>query len=163
SAFERRWAGGAVGAFAIASHLSLLIVAAVCTIACLAWRRRIAVAAPLVIAVALLLLTNAIGFGRLAISPFGSVFALARLVADGRAARTLAAECPGAGWHLCAWSAKLPADSDAFLWDANGPVWTTPGGPPALAGEASAIVARTVWREPVAVAQAAARNALRQL
>jgi hypothetical protein len=162
SAFERRWAG-AVAAVAIAAHLSLLVVAAVSVAAGILWRRRVAIAAPLLAALALLLVTNAVGFGRVAISPYGSVFALARLVADGPAARTLAAECPRAGWRLCAWSGKLPTDSDSFLWDAQGPVWTTPGGPPALAGEASAIVLRTVRREPLAVAHAAAANTLRQL
>jgi hypothetical protein len=159
---ERGWAG-AIAAFAIASHLSLLVVAAACTAAGIAWRRRVAIAVPLVLALGLLLVTTAVGFGRVAISPYGSVFALARLVADGPGARTVAALCPRAGWRLCAWSGRLPADSDAFLWDPNGPVWTTPGGPPALAGEASAIVARTVGREPLAVARAAVANTLRQL
>ncbi len=159
---ERAWAGG-VGAIAIASHLSLLIVGAACIAAGILWRRRFVMAAPMLAAVALLLLTNAIGFGRFGLSPYGSVFALARLAADGPAARTLAAECPRAGWRLCAWVGRLPGDSDTFLWEPKGPVWSSPGGPIAVAPEASAIVARTLAREPLAVARGAVSNTLRQL
>ena len=159
---ERAWAG-AVGAFAIAAHLSLLIVGAACIAVGVAWRRRYAMAAPLLAAIALLLLTNAIGFGRFGVSPFGSVFALARMAADGPAARTLAAECPNVGWRLCAWVGRVPDDSDAFLWEPQGPVWSTPGGPIALAPEASAIVARTIAREPLAIAGHAISSTLRQL
>jgi hypothetical protein len=159
---ERVWAG-AVGAFAIASHLSLLIVGAACVAVGIVWGRRFVMAAPLLIAVSLLLLTNAIGFGRFGVSPYGSVFALARLAADGPAARTLEAECPQSGWRLCAWVGRLPADSDTFLWEGKGPVWSTPGGPMAVAPEASAIVARTLAREPLTIAGYALSNTLHQL
>jgi hypothetical protein len=160
--WEQGWAGG-VGTFAIASHLSLVVVSAVCIGIGVAWRRRFAIVAPLAAAVWLLLLTNVVGFGEFAISPYGSVFALARLVADGPAREVLAEECPAAGWRLCEWSGRLPDDSDAFLWDPDGPVWTTPGGPIAFAPEASAIVGRTLLHEPGAVAHDAISNSLRQL
>jgi hypothetical protein len=159
---ERGWAGG-VGAFAITSHLSLLIVGAVCIAMGMIWRRRFIMAAPLAAALCLLLTTNLIGFGKFAVSPYGSVFALARLVADGPAQKVLAADCPAAGWRLCAWVGRMPSDSDTFLWDPEGPVWTTPGGPIALAPEAGSIVTRTLLREPFAVARDAFANALRQL
>lgn len=160
--WEQGWAGG-VGTFAIASHLSLLVVGAVCIAIGIAWRRGFAMAAPLAAAVWLLLLTNLIGFGEFAISPYGSVFALARLVADGPARAVLAEDCPAAGWRLCEWTGRLPDDSDAFLWDPQGPVWTMPGGPIAFAPEASTIVRRTLLREPGAVARGAVGNSLRQL
>ena len=126
-------------------------------------RLALAACAPLLAALGLLLASNLAGNGRLGISPYGSVFALARLVADGPARDVIARHCPAAGWRMCAWAGRLPADSDAFLWDPDGPVWTTPGGPKALAPEASAIVARTLVEEPGAVLRAAAANAWTQL
>ncbi|MCO6417803.1 hypothetical protein JYK14_16770 [Siccirubricoccus sp. KC 17139] len=118
---------------------------------------------------ALLLGSNLWAHGRLALSPYGAVFALSRLVADGPAARTIAARCPAVGWHLCAWAGRLPGDSDEFLWSGTGPVWAPradgaqPGGPISLAPEAAAILAETLRREPLAVLRAAAANAWRQL
>jgi hypothetical protein len=166
---------GAVAALAAASHLSHLPVAAALVLLVAATRRRwrpaLACAAPLAAAVAALLATNLAAHGRLAPSPYGAVFALARLVADGPAARTIearcAAEAPGPR-HLCAWVGRLPADSDVFLWSGEGPVWAPradgarPGGPISLAPEAATVVAETLAREPLAVLRAAAANALRQ-
>lgn len=158
---------------ACAAHLSHLPVAAALVLLVLAlrrhWRPALRCALPLAGAVALLLATNLWAHGRLAVSPYGAVFALARLVADGPAARTIAARCPEAGWHLCRWAGRLPADSDDFLWTGTGPVWAPrtdgaqPGGPISLAPEARAIVAATLRREPLAVLRAAADNTWRQL
>jgi hypothetical protein len=163
---ERRWAAG-VGVFSVASHLSLLIVAAAGLAVVLAWRPRLAVAVatamPLLVALGLLLLTNLIGFGTVGISPYGSVFFLARLASDGPVRDVLATDCPRAGWRMCGWIGRLPQDSDEFLWNSEGPVWSTPGGPPALAAEATEIVARTIAREPAAVARAMLENTSRQL
>jgi hypothetical protein len=158
---ERYWAT-AVGTFAVASHLSLLVVAAACLVVA-AWRRPLAAATPLLAALGLLLLTNLVGFGIAGISPYGSVFLLARLASDGPVRDVLAADCPHAGSRMCGWVGRLPQNSDDFLWNSQGPVWTTPGGPPALAPEASAIVERTIVREPLAVARAMLANTLRQL
>ena len=165
---------GAVAALAAAAHLSHLPVAAALVLLVAAarrrWRPALACAAPLAAALAVLLATNLAAYGRVGLSPYGAVFALARLVADGPAARTVAARCPEApGWHLCAWAGRLPADSDVFLWSGDGPVWAPradgarPGGPISLAPEAAAIVAETLAREPLAVLRAAAVNALRQI
>jgi hypothetical protein len=163
---ERRWAG-VLGTFAIAVHLSHLVVAAACVVvvALMArrWRPVRAAAAPLLGAVAILLVGNLAGNGRFGISPYGSVFALARLVADGPARLVIERDCPQAGWRLCAWVGRLPSESDVFLWHDDGPVWTTPGGPKALAPEASAIVARTLREEPGAVLRAALANTWTQL
>jgi hypothetical protein len=126
-------------------------------------------AAPLALAVLLLLGTNWIGHGRLSLSPYGSTFMLARMIGDGTAARTIAAECPAAGWYLCAWAGGLPGDSDEFLWLPDSPLNRDAQGRPiflggvVLAPEARAIVAETLRREPLAVAASALRNFGRQL
>lgn len=157
----------------IASHLSHLPLAAglVGMALLLSWRIGpvLRAALPLAFGLAVLLATNWVGHGRLAVSPYGSVFALARLVADGPAARIIEAECPGAGWHMCRWAGRLPVDSDAFLWEADGPVWAprvdnaTPGGPISLAPEAAEIVGRAVRAFPVEVAGSAVTNAWTQV
>jgi hypothetical protein len=160
-----RRAAGVVATLAIAVHLSHLIVAAACLAAILPLRpRRVAAASvPLLAALALLVASNVVSYGRIAVSPFGSVFLLARMVADGPARELVDADCPEAGWRLCAWAGRLPSDSDAFLWAPDGPVWTTPGGPMALAPEASAIVRRTLLERPAGVLRSAVRNTALQL
>jgi hypothetical protein len=164
----RGWLRGwvaALGIFSVAAHLSHLVIAAACACVVGLLRRRAApiAAVPLLGALALLLLTNIVGYGLVAISPYGSVFLLARLVADGPARAVIARDCPAAGWHLCAWAGRLPRDSDDFLWSGDGPVWSTPGGPPALAPEAGTIVARTIMADPLGVARAAVGNTLHEL
>ncbi|UPG72449.1 hypothetical protein MVG78_18505 [Roseomonas gilardii subsp. gilardii] len=158
---------------AIAAHLSNLPLAAALAALTLLLRRRfrptLRVAAPLLAACALLLLTNAIGHGRLSLSPYGSTFLLARLVANGPAARTIAAECPERGWYLCAWAGRLPTDSDVFLWEPDSPVNRDAEGHPRflggtlLAPEAREIIAAALRREPLAVLRDALRDTARQL
>ncbi len=151
--------------FAIAVHLSHLPLAAACagSLAAFRWRRSAVLAAPIVVALAGVLATNAMLFHRAAISPHGAVFMLARLAGDGLLEATLAARCPAANWRLCDWRGRLPTDSDAFLWAGDGPVWSDPGGPIALAPEAGEIVAATMRRDPWGVARAAGRNTVAQL
>ncbi|WP_343893191.1 hypothetical protein [Craurococcus roseus] len=133
------------------------------------WRGLRDGAAALAAATLLVVATNAAFQGRAAVSPYGAVFALARLVADGPAARTIEARCPDAGWHMCRWAGRLPTDSDEFLWSPDGPAWAPrldgarPGGPISLAPEAGAILRETLAREPWGVLRAAAGNTLRQL
>jgi hypothetical protein len=177
-----RWGLGLVVVAACAAHLSHLPIAAALVALVWAvrrdWRPALRCALPLAAALGVLVATNVWAYGRFAVSPYGAVFALARLVADGPAARTIAARCPpassqasspGAGWHLCRWAGRLPTDSDAFLWSGEGPVWAArtdglaPGGPIALAPEAGVIVRETLAREPLGVLRAATANALRQL
>lgn len=161
----RRWPLHIIASFAIASHLTHLVIAAACLAVVLLLRPRAVPRAsvPLLVALALLLATNIIGHGRFGVSPFGSVFALARLVADGPAADYLTESCPESGYRLCAWVGRLPGKEDDFLWDPKGPVWTTPGGPIALAPEASRIVQATILTRPLAVAHAALGNMLTQI
>ena len=102
---ERIWLL-ALAAIAIAAHLAHLIVAAGClaVVALLRWRRLAAAAAPLVAALGWLMVTNLVGNGVAGISPYGSIFALARLQADGPAALYLHDVCPAAGYRVCAWA-----------------------------------------------------------
>jgi len=155
----------ATATFGIAAHLAHLPLAAACLVAVLWPRpRRFALAAmPLVLAVALLLVTNLVGHGKLAVSPHGSVFLLSRLTTDGPARDYLVRTCPDPHIRLCSWVGRFPADSDVFMWDPHGPVWTYPGGPIGLTPEASRIVTATILSRPLDVTRDAAMNTLRQL
>ncbi|MBE9603388.1 hypothetical protein IAI18_00790 [Acetobacteraceae bacterium H6797] len=174
-----RWEKAAIGvlvALAIASHLSHLPLAAglVAVVALAAWRKGFVLAGvraalPLLGAIGLLLVTNAVGHGRWSLSPHGATFMLARLIADGPAARTIEAECPARGWYLCGFVGKLPTDSDIFLWDPASPMNRDLEGRPIFLGgarispEAREIVAETIRREPGTVAMTFLRNTIRQL
>jgi hypothetical protein len=167
------WTVGLVAALGIAAHLSHLPLAAAIVVLALLLTRRfgptLRVALPLVGAVAILLATNLWAHGRLALSPHGATFMLARLQADGPAAQVIRARCPDAGWYLCAFADRLPMDSDAFLWAPDSPVNRAPDGTPRFLGgaqlsaEASEIVRETLRTHPVEVATAMLGNALRQL
>ena len=150
---------------AIASHLAHLILAAACLVALAIFDRRslLRTAPPLAAALLFLLASNWLGHGRLAISPYGANFALARLVADGPARTTIQEACPAAGWHVCAWRDHLPDNADDFLWDPNGPVWANGYGPLRIAPEAAEIVRATVLAHPIPVLVAALANTARQL
>jgi hypothetical protein len=169
---ERGWLI-VLGSVATASHLSNLpvIFANVVLAAILraGWGTVLRVAAPLAGAVLLLLGTNWVGHGRLALSPYGSTFLLARLIADGPAARTIEARCPEVGWYLCAFADRLPSNSDVFMWVPDSPVNRRPDGTAiflggmVLAPEASAIIAETLRREPLAVIRGGLANFIAQL
>ena len=150
-----RWATTAITAVAIAAHLSHLIVASACIAAAALLRRTIPwrPLASLAAALTFLLASNAVGHGRLGISPYGSVFALARLIGDGPARDYLDRTCPAAGINrqLCAWRDKLTSDSDQFLWDPQSPFWADPAPLPVFAAEAATIVRETVLTYPARV------------
>ena len=158
------WAG-VVGTVAIGSHLSHLILAAglIAAAGLLRWHLPWRPALPLAAALAFLLGSNLVGNGVLAVSPYGSVFALARLVGDGPGRAYVDEACPAAGWRICAWRGRLPADSDEFLWHPNGPVWADGFGPIRYAPEAAKLVPAIIAAHPGAVLQAAVANTLRQL
>ncbi len=161
-----------LGAVAVAAHLSHLPTAlAMVAVVAVATRRvlpPLRAAAPVALAAAALVAANAWAFGRPTLSPHGATFLLARLQADGPAAATIRAACPRAGWHLCAFAARLPMDSDHFLWNAEAPPNRMPNGAPIamgamrLAPEAAAIIDRTLRERPLEVAAAMARNTLAQ-
>ena len=154
-----------VGALAIAVHLSHLVIAAACvfTVLLLRFSRVGVVMLPLVLALGLLVSTSYYAFNKVAVSPFGSVFMLARFAADGHVTTTLNAKCPDAGWHLCEWKDRLPSDSDAFMWDGQGPVWSHPGGPIGLAPEASTLVMLAARDNPLGVLASMIKNTSQQL
>ena len=164
---------GLVATLGIAAHLSHLPLAGALVVLVLAWTRSLRSAAraalPLLGAVAILLVTNGVGHGRISLSPHGATFMLARLQADGLAGATLRAHCPQAGWYLCAFADRLPMDNDDFLWSPDSPVNRDAEGRPRflggamLSGEAREIVARTFRERPLEVAAAMARNTLAQL
>ena len=154
-----------LGALAIAVHLSHLVIAAACLLVVLAfkWRRIHYAVLPLVIALTALVGTTMYAFQKVAVSPFGSVFMVARMSADGNVKSILEKYCPEKSWHLCAWTDRLAKDSDSFMWDAKGPVWSHPGGPIGLAPEASEIVALTVRHRPFQLLWSAIQNTVTQL
>ncbi len=165
---ESLWIG-LLGTVAIASHLAHLILAAACIgmIGLLQLRLPWRAATALAGALSLLLLTNWVGLGRLAISPNGAVFALARLIGDGPGRAYIDRVCPEAGFKLCAWRGRLAHDSDEFLWAPDGPLWDRAlwgdaFGPVALAPEAARLVPAIIAAYPAEVARAAFANALRQ-
>ena len=160
---ERAWLV-ALATFAIAAHLAHLVVACAClaVVLLLRWRRAALAGAPLLLALAWLASANLAGNGVAGVSPYGSIFALARLQADGPAARYLQDVCPAAGYRLCAWASRLPEDSDAFLWRPDGPVWGNDYGPTLMVGEARQVVAASLRAYPWMAARAAAANTLAQ-
>ncbi len=158
------WAG-VLGTFAIASHLAHLVLAAgmIVTAGLLLRRWPWRPAVPLAAALAVLLGSNLVGNGVLAVSPYGSVFALARLVGDGPGRDWVDAHCSAAEFRICAWRGRLSADSDEFLWDPHGPVWADGFGPIRYAPEAARLVPSILAAYPGAALQAAAANTGRQL
>jgi hypothetical protein len=158
-----------LGIAAHLAHLPLALALALLPLAALRWRGALLAALPLAGAVALLLVTNAVGHGRAVLSPHGATFLLARLQADGPAAAVIRARCPQAGWYLCAFADRLPMDANDFLWEADSPVNRGPDGAPRFLGgamlspEAGEIVAATLREHPVAVLRAILHNTVMQL
>lgn len=159
----------AVIAFAIAAHLSNLPIYAGLCLAVLLPRRILfrrsvpwfAVLAPLVVGACALIGVNLVATGRISISPYGSTFVLARLLANGPARMTLARDCAGTDWALCRYRDDLPKSADGFLWQSDSPLYRA-GGPVRLIGDTEAIVRRTLRAEPGAVTRDAARDFLHQ-
>jgi hypothetical protein len=154
-----------LGTVAVAAHLAHLVLAAGCLVVVLALRPRrfFMCTAPLILALVWLLGSNWVGNGVLGVSPYGSVFALARLQADGPAADYLRSVCPAIGYRMCEWSDRMPMDSDDFLWHPDGPIWGNNSGPLLVAPEAARIVAATLRFEPVQALGHAIANMGRQL
>ncbi len=162
-----------LAALGAAAHLSHLPVAAAAVVFVLLVRRRLMpvlrTAAPVGLAVLILLGTNLAGHGRATLSPHGATFLLARLQADGPAAAVIRARCPAAGWYLCAFTDRLPMDSDDFLWLPDSPMNRAPDGTQRFLGgallsaEAREIVAETLRTHPLEVAAAMLRNGVAQL
>mgnify|MGYP006871975092 CR=1 FL=1 len=154
-----------IGTLSIAVHLTHIPIAAGCLILISVFKfKAIRLALiPFCAALGLLVLSNIVAFNKPSFSPFGSVFMVARLATDGPGAKVLQRECPEKNWHLCQWLDRLPTDSDAFMWNGDGPVWSHPQGATGLAPEASEIVLLTLKNYPVETLQSALFNTTQQL
>ena len=112
--------------------------------------------------IAALLAMNVAGHGRFALSPYGNVFLLARVIYDGPGMMVLRRECPGAGWRLCPYLDHFPPSSDDFLWQPASPVMLA-GGHKAVSADADAIIHAALRAAPGQALRAAWSNALEQL
>lgn len=83
---------------------------------------------PPALAVLGLCVVNLAAYGRFAVSPFGNVFLLARVIYDGPGMRVLRRDCPATHWRLCPFLGGFPPTSDDFLWASDSPLRRA-GGP----------------------------------
>jgi hypothetical protein len=151
----------AIIAFAGASHMATFgLLAGQSVLYAIAWtaRRRLNLAPTGLIAaivavwsgLVLLLATNAIVAGRLALTPGGEIFLFGRMVEDGMAGEILREECPRSDWQLCAFRNALPDYAEAFIFDANSPLQKIGGGnDPRARHEIVSIIARSIMRHPL--------------
>jgi len=151
--------------FAIAVHLSHVLLAIALLAVLLPMRRSWASAgrciAPLALAVLALVSVNLIAFGRASLAPFGNVFLLARVIYDGPGMDVLRRDCPAAGWRLCPFVESMPPHWDDFLWRVDGPL-ARAGGAKLVSRDADAIVAAALIAEPGTELLSFASNATEQ-
>jgi hypothetical protein len=114
------------------------------------------------LAMASLMLVNAIAFGAVSLSPYGNVFLLARLIYDGPGMDVLRRDCPEQHWRLCPWLDAFPPSSDDFLWRPDSPIMRA-GGHKAVSADADAIIRATMAAAPGELLTAAVDNTLMQL
>ncbi len=170
---ERAWLA-VFAAFMIAAHQSHVPLSLGLLLVLLPLRRWLGAATPLgrrgvllalappVMAMVAMVAVNVAGFGRVALSPYGNVFMLARVIYDGPGMDTLHRECPRADWRLCAFVDQMPATSDDFLWRDDGPV-ARAGGAKRVSAEADAIISAALRAEPGTELWVFLENGLQQL
>jgi hypothetical protein len=117
---------------------------------------------PPVLAVLALCTVNLLAHGRFAMSPFGNIFLLARVIYDGPGMAALRHNCPAAGWRLCPYIDDFPQTSDDFLWKPASPL-NHAGGPKRVSQDADAIIRAALAADPVAEARAVLSNTGQQL
>ena len=105
---------------------------------------------------------NFAAHGRFAMSPFGNIFLLARVIYDGPGMVVLRRDCPTAAWRLCPFLDIFPPTSDEFLWKQDSPL-NRAGGPKAVSQDADSIIRAALISDPVGEARAALSNTLEQL
>jgi hypothetical protein len=166
---ERAWLAALVvlGAASHLSHLAVLLGLLLCLLpvrklcGLKAWPGQ--GAAPLALATlatfALLVGSNALMWGKPVVSPYGSVFPLARQLANGPAVDFLRKHCPG--FLLCDQIGNFSPDSDVILWGRGSPLWAH-GDETVMAPEAARILAGTLREFPGRVAANAARDSFLQ-
>jgi hypothetical protein len=125
-------------------------------------RRWMLVIAPPALALLGLCSANLVAHGRFAVSPFGNVFLLARVIYDGPGMAALRRDCPAAHWRLCPLLDSFPPTSDEFLWAPDNPV-NRAGGAKLVSRDADAIIRAAVVADPKGEAHAALFNTLEQL
>jgi hypothetical protein len=164
---------GAVIAFAIASHMSILALALALLAAYAAVRflaARLALArpslAPPLLAVcagiALALTSNAIIGKQFAFTPGGANFLFARLLQDGIVQRYLDRACPDASLRICEYRNDLPTVTEDWLWWADSPFYKM-GGWQEFAPQAQRIILATLRTDPGTHIYTAVRDTLNQL
>jgi len=125
-------------------------------------RRWPLVVLPPVLAILGLCTVNFAAHGRFAISPFGNIFLLARVIYDGPGMATLQRACPTMGWRLCPFLDRFPATSDEFLWSDDSPL-NLAAGPKLVSRDAGAIVEAALLSDPLGELRGALRNTVEQL
>jgi hypothetical protein len=116
---------------------------------------------PPALAVLALCTVNLGAHGRFAVSPFGNVFLLARVIYDGPGMTILQRACPASGWHLCPFLDRFPRRSDDFMWSPDSPL-NLAGGAKAVSRDADAIIAGAVASDPAGIVRMALSNMLEQ-
>lgn len=153
------------------SHLPLAIALAAAALAALVFERRprrdVLVGAGCCLAIAAVTIAGHVAiqlrfYDRVALSPGGQVFLLARFAEDGVAGDYLQAHCPQTPFALCAFIDRMPMGSDEFLWRKSGPVKVL-GGVEALRNEAATIVAGSLREQPLRIAWLSLDHTLDQL
>ncbi len=105
---------------------------------------------------------NFAAHGRFAVSPFGNIFLLARVIYDGPGMAVLRRDCPTTAWQLCPFLGTFPPSSDEFLWKQNSPL-NQAGGPKVVSRDADAIIRDALISDPAGEVRAALSNTLEQL
>jgi hypothetical protein len=99
------------------------------------------------------------------LSPNGSIFLAARVLADGPGRDWLAESCPGSGNPFCKYRERVPQNSAVFLWDRSSPLQDVlrDVGPEQTRRAATQIVAGAIAIRPTAQLADALANAGTQL
>ena len=147
----------ATTALGVAAHLSNLPIAAILLCILLPVRPSLAPLAGPALGVVALVSVNLIAGRGFAIAPYGNVFFLARVIADGPGRDIMRADCPLSAWRLCPYTDELPDTADDFLWAQNSPLYAA-GGPKQVSTEADAIIVAAMSAEPFREAAAFAAN-----
>jgi hypothetical protein len=125
-------------------------------------RRWLLVVLPPALALLSLCSVNLAAHGRFAISPFGNIFLLARVIYDGPGMAVLRRDCPAANWRLCPFLDSFPPLSDDFLWTHDSPL-NRAGGPKIISTDAGLIIQAALLADPVGEARATLANTLAQM
>jgi len=166
---------GALTAFAIATHLSHVPIAAGLILLCVGlrvlflrrlthiglWTARLTL--PLILAIVALIAVNVLSSHKFVLARNSNVFLLAKWIDEGPALSYLKASCPGAGYALCEHLGELEGKShDELKWAGNSPFHKV-GTFDELEPEARKIVLGTLYSRPHEVLGHALLNAGLQL